>query len=54
MNATTKPGSSEEPEVSADESVPLDGKDHVGEKMMEGLGEDMKKPAKPEDADQEA
>jgi hypothetical protein len=44
MNARSKPGSNDEPEVSTDESVPLDGKDPVGEKMMEGLGSEMKTP----------
>jgi hypothetical protein len=32
----------EEPELSSEESVPLDGKDPIGEKMMEELGRDKK------------
>ena len=39
----TKPGDHEEPEITQEESVPLDGKDEVGEKMMEELGRDLKK-----------
>ena len=36
----TKPGDHEEPEITQEESVPSDGKDEVGEKMMEDLGRD--------------
>jgi len=32
----------EEPEPTAEESVPLDGKDPVGEKMMEDLGRERR------------
>lgn len=35
----TKPAS-DEPEISSDESVPIDGKDPVGEKMMDDLGKE--------------
>jgi|UPI0005717F05 hypothetical protein len=34
----TRPSTNEEPELASEESVPLDGKDEVGEKMMEDLG----------------
>jgi hypothetical protein len=34
----TKPGPDEEPAPTAEESVPTDGKDAEGEKMMEDLG----------------
>jgi len=30
----------EEPEIAFEESIPSDGKDEVGEKMMEDLGRD--------------
>lgn len=36
----TKPGDPEEPEITQEESVPSDGKDELGEKMMEDLGRD--------------
>lgn len=36
-----KPGANEEPELTQEESVPSDGKDEVGEKMMEELGRDL-------------
>lgn len=39
----TKPGDHEEPEITQEEDVPLDGKDEVGEKMMEELGRDRQK-----------
>ena len=46
MRTPTPPGSppdgpvKEEPEVTQEESVPSDGRDEVGEKMMEDLGRD--------------
>jgi hypothetical protein len=45
--ASTGPGnspapSSDEPELSSEESVPSDGKDEVGEKMMEELGRERR------------
>ena len=42
----TKPGDNEEPEITQEESVPLDGKDEVGEKMMEELGREKSKDEK--------
>lgn len=39
------PPMKDEPEPTAEESVPSDGKDREGEKMMEELGRD--KPGKP-------
>jgi hypothetical protein len=39
------PPMKDEPEPNAEESVPSDGKDREGEKMMEELGRD--KPGKP-------
>ena len=36
----TKPGDNEEPEITQEDSVPSDGKDEVGEKMIEELGRD--------------
>jgi hypothetical protein len=33
----------EEPEPSSEESIPLDGRDTVGEEMMKDLGRDLKK-----------
>ncbi|MGJ7511435.1 hypothetical protein [Variovorax sp. GT1P44] len=38
MTADTKPSSNEEPEITQEEAIPSDGKDEVGEKMMEDLG----------------
>jgi hypothetical protein len=38
-----QPAPNDEPEPTAEESVPLDGKDREGEKMMEDLGRDLKK-----------
>ncbi|MDM0013552.1 hypothetical protein QTH87_14015 [Variovorax sp. J22P168] len=35
--------SNDEPELGAEESVPLDGKDPVGEKMIEDLGRERSK-----------
>ena len=35
---TSQPGPDEEPEPTAEEAVPTDGKDAEGEKMMEDLG----------------
>jgi hypothetical protein len=43
MNTPRKQIDNEEPELGADESVPLDGKDPVGEGMMKDLGRDMKR-----------
>lgn len=47
MNANRTPAmlprdgpTSEEPEIAQEESIPSDGKDEVGEKMMENLGRD--------------
>lgn len=37
---TRKSPDNEEPELGNEESVPLDGKDPVGEKMMDDLGRD--------------
>ena len=42
----TKPGDNEEPEITQEEAVPSDGKDEVGEKMMEELGRDKQKDEK--------
>ena len=39
MNTSRKDASNEEPELGAEESIPLDGKDPVGEQMMEELGQ---------------
>lgn len=36
----TQPRDTDEPEITQEESVPSDGKDEVGEKMMEDLGRD--------------
>jgi len=38
MNTPRKDASNEEPELGADESIPLDGTDPVGEEMMKDLG----------------
>ena len=44
MRSPTPPGnppdgpSNEEPELTQEESIPSDGRDEVGEKMMEDLG----------------
>ncbi len=37
-NGSPSPRYKDEPEVTQEESVPLDGKDSVGEEMMEKLG----------------
>jgi hypothetical protein len=42
----TKPGDHEEPEITQEESIPSDGKDEVGEKMMEELGREKSKDEK--------
>ena len=42
MNDHSMPKTNEEPELGAEESVPLDGTDPVGEKMMEDLGRERK------------
>ena len=46
MNTSRKDASNEEPELGAEESIPLDGKDPVGEQMMEELGRDSRESAK--------
>ena len=46
MNTPRKDESNEEPELGAEESIPLDGKDPVGEQMMKDLGRDCRKSAK--------
>jgi hypothetical protein len=46
-----KQSDNEEPELGADESVPLDGKDPVGEEMMKDLGRDMKKNRQEDESD---
>jgi len=38
MNDIQKQPDNDEPDLGADESIPLDGKDPVGEKMIEELG----------------
>lgn len=38
MNTPRKDARNEEPELGADESIPLDGTDPVGEEMMKDLG----------------
>ncbi|WP_077002206.1 hypothetical protein [Variovorax sp. KK3] len=39
MNADTRPQrNNEEPEIAFEESIPLDGRDPVGEQMIEDLG----------------
>lgn len=38
MNTNTTRTQSEEPEIGFEESIPLDGPDPVGEKMIEELG----------------
>ncbi|MDM0110404.1 hypothetical protein QTH97_36350 [Variovorax sp. J22R24] len=43
MNTPRNSGANEEPELGADESIPLDGKDPKGEEMMKELGRDLKK-----------
>lgn len=43
MSTPRKPSSNEEPELGAEESVPLDGNDPEGEEMMNDLGRDLKK-----------
>ncbi|MDL9997895.1 hypothetical protein QTI24_04720 [Variovorax sp. J22P240] len=40
----------EEPEIAFEESIPSDGKDEVGEKMMEDLGRDKAKNEAPPSA----
>jgi len=44
MSANTTPRHDEEPEIGFEESIPLDGPDPVGEKMIEDLGRE--RPAK--------
>lgn len=41
--APRKHAGNEEPELGADESIPLDGKDTEGEEMMKELGRDLSK-----------
>lgn len=43
------PPMKDEPELANEESVPSDGKDHKGERMMEELGRD--KPGRPLESD---
>ena len=43
MNTPRKDASNEEPELGAEESIPLDGKDPVGEEMMKALSRDSRK-----------
>ncbi len=43
-----RPGAKDEPEISFEESIPSDGKDPVGEKMIEELGHDRSKKEPPE------
>ncbi|MDM0073241.1 hypothetical protein QTH90_02540 [Variovorax sp. J2P1-59] len=38
-----QPATNEEPEIGFEESIPSDGKDEVGEKMIEDLGRDRAK-----------
>lgn len=45
MPEARPPVPTEEPELRQEESVPSDGKDHKGEKIMEELGRN--KPGKP-------
>ncbi len=45
MNTPRRDASNEEPELGAEESIPLDGKDPVGEQMMKELGRDSGKRA---------
>ena len=41
MTDTTRPN--EEPEITFEESIPSDGKDAIGEKMIDELGQDKAK-----------
>ena len=43
MTTPRKFATNEEPELGAEESIPLDGKDPDGEEMMKSLGREMKK-----------
>ncbi|MDN8615779.1 hypothetical protein [Variovorax ginsengisoli] len=45
MKTPRRDASNEEPELGAEESIPLDGKDPVGEQMMKELGRDSGKRA---------
>ncbi|MDM0115312.1 hypothetical protein QTI66_24395 [Variovorax sp. J22R133] len=40
-------GAKEEPEITQEESIPSDGKDEEGEKMMEKLGQERREGDKP-------
>ncbi|MEJ7685923.1 MAG: hypothetical protein WKG52_02355 [Variovorax sp.] len=43
-----RPGAKDEPEIAFEESIPSDGKDPVGEKMIDDLGRDkLNKPNEP-------
>jgi hypothetical protein len=42
MNTPRKDAGNEEPELGAEESIPLDGTDPVGEEMMKDLGRDKR------------
>ncbi|RZL90772.1 MAG: hypothetical protein EOP82_14660 [Variovorax sp.] len=52
MTDTTRPAphrpGNEEPELAFEESIPLDGNDPEGEKMIEDLGQDKPREAPPE------
>ena len=41
-----KPSPDDEPEITQEESIPSDGKDEVGEKMMEDLGRERSRQGK--------
>lgn len=43
MKTPRKHPDNEEPDLGADESIPLDGKDPVGEQMMKDLGREKEK-----------
>ncbi|MDM0021938.1 hypothetical protein [Variovorax saccharolyticus] len=45
MNTTRKYSDNEEPELGAEESIPLDGNDPEGEEMMKELGRDATRKA---------
>jgi hypothetical protein len=51
MNTPRRDASNEEPELGAEESIPLDGKDPVGEQMMKELGRDSGKRADAKEED---
>ena len=43
MSTPRKSVTNEEPELGAEESIPLDGRDPDGEEMMRSLGREMRK-----------